>query len=107
MAAKLIKEFSAIRSALQPDDPEVGHEGQNLEKARQLADAYVEAHPDEFEKYHGMDITELVAAVDVYRQAGMLHDMWHVDTWMLHEFEPQQIGAVSAAAHRRPHGDGK
>jgi hypothetical protein len=92
----MIKELEAIRTAVAPDDADAGHDGQDMDKARKLADAYVKAHPDEFTKFDGKSIPELVAAVDVFRAAGMDHDQWLVETWLLHTFEPQNIGGETA-----------
>lgn len=81
-------EFAAIADAM---DKKTG-KGRDADKARQLADAYVAANPAEFSGYEDKTQPELVASVDVFRAAGFDDDLWRVKTWLLHRFEPQNIG---------------
>lgn len=92
----MIKELEAIRDAIAPTDPEVGHEGQDRPAAELLADAYVAAHPEDFAKFAEMSIVQLVEQVDKLRQLGWEQDVWLVEAWLLHKFEPQTIGGVTA-----------
>lgn len=89
-------EFAAIADAM---DKKTGG-GRDAAKARQLADAYVAANPGEFSSYEGKSERELVQAVDVFRAAGMDDDMWRVKTWLLHQFEPQNIGGEAQSRVR-------
>ena len=70
------------------------------ESARELADAYVAAHPDQFTSLEAMSLEQCVQAVDVFRQAGMADEQWRVETWLLHRFEPQNIGGAAQAKVR-------
>lgn len=69
---------------------------------RAHADAYVSAHPEMAASYSAMTIEQLVQAVDVFRAANMEYDLWRVEAWLLHRFEPQQIGGPAQAVVRTP-----
>lgn len=71
-----------------------------LDKVRELADAYVSEHPDEFKELSTLDIEQLVQAVDVFRQAGLKESLLRVETWLWHHFEPQNIGGTHSATVR-------
>lgn len=71
------------------------------ESARQMADAYVEAHPEQFEPYEALGLEELVNLVSIFRSQGMEESQWRVETWLLHRFEPQQIGGTYRATVRQ------
>lgn len=86
-------ELEAIKDAATPDNPDTG-EGMDLETARNLADAYVAANPDQFEKYATMTVVDLANAVTLLREAGLVEDQWMAETWLLHRYEPQNIGGV-------------
>lgn len=62
--------------------------------ARSLADTYVSSHPEEFTGYAEMEIEQLTGAIDAFREAGMAEEVQKVETWLLHRFEPQNIGGV-------------
>jgi hypothetical protein len=47
-----------------------------------------------------MSLEECVNAVSVFRQAGMAEEQWRVETWLLHRFEPQNIGGPVKAKVR-------
>jgi hypothetical protein len=68
--------------------------------ARELADAYVEAHPELFVSLREMTLEQCVAAVDVFRGAGMETELWNTEAWLLHRFEPQNIGGKAEAQVR-------
>lgn len=83
-------ELAAIRDAL---GSETG-EGMDVDLARSLANDYVAAHPGEFTEIATKTLEECVAAVDVFREAGMPNEQWRIETWVLHRWKPQNIGAV-------------
>ncbi|EUA24053.1 hypothetical protein I552_10267 [Mycobacterium xenopi 3993] len=66
----------------------------------QLADEYVANHSAEFAAFPSMTVQQLVEAVDVFRAANMLEDQWRVETWLLHRFEPQNIGGQHSPSPR-------
>lgn len=74
--------------------------GRNELLARALADDYVEANPGLFTELESMSIHELVHAVEVFRDAGMVDEQWRVETWLLHRFNPQDIGGPASATVR-------
>lgn len=88
-------ELEAIRDAW---DKNTG-DGRD-ESARELADEYVVAHEDQFASLKNMTLDQCVQAVDVFRQAGMEEEQWRVETWLLHRYEPQNIGGVADAKVR-------
>lgn len=94
----LDNELQAIRDEM---DKEVGN-GRDQAKAVELADAYVEAHPDLFSALADMSIGDLVNAVDVFRSAKMEQDQWRIETYLLHKFKPQKIGGAVEAEVRFP-----
>lgn len=81
-------EFEAIKDAM---DKKTGN-GRDRQAAVALADAYVAANPNEFTGYEDKSISQLVQSLDVFRAADFEDDMWRVKTWLLHRFEPQNIG---------------
>lgn len=84
-------ELQAIKDAV---DAEVG-DGSDFDHARDLADSFVEANPDKFAEYQDHDIPALVKMVDVFREAGLEDSQWAVEAWLLHRFEPQNIGGTN------------
>ena len=66
----------------------------DYEGARSLADDYVAAHPEEFSGYISLDVPALAAAVDTFRETGMAEEVQRIETWLLHKYEPQQVGGV-------------
>jgi hypothetical protein len=91
-------ELKAIKDAV---DAEVG-DGADFDSARSLADAYVQANPDEFKELADKGIPELVRAVDALRAGGLEESQWRVEAWLLHRFEPQNIGGASQPTVRIP-----
>jgi hypothetical protein len=71
------------------------------EAVRQLADDYVAANPAEFTELEKLDLPQLVTAVDVFRAAGLVESKQRVETWLWHNFEPQNIGGEAAAQVRK------
>lgn len=94
-------------------DNETG-EGRDMDAARAAADAYVAANPDTFARYETMSLETCVATIDAYRSAaevfrerGLDDDAIEpeankllVDVWLLHHFQPQQIGGSAAPVVR-------
>lgn len=70
------------------------------EGLRRAADEYVAAHPEEFTQFEGKTLESLVKAVDVFRAAGFDEEQLRVETWLLHHFEPQNIGGVATVTVR-------
>lgn len=96
-------ELEAIREAWDPGDIDhPGGENRDEERTRNLADKYVKAHPEQFEKLQEKSHDELVRAIDVYRAAGMDDDEWLVQAWLFHKFEPQNIGGIAEVTVRMP-----
>lgn len=85
------QELQAIRDTW---DKDVG-EGRDEAQARALADEYVSNHPEYFTELSSKSVHELVRAVEVFREAGMEDEQWRVEAWLLHNYEPQQIGGVA------------
>lgn len=90
-------ELQAIRDAM---DNTNGN--RDITQAVALADTYVSEHPDQFTSLTEMPIEQCVAAVDVFRAAGMEDDQWRVEAWLLHRYEPQTIGGPVTAKIRIP-----
>lgn len=93
-------DLAAIRDEM---DKTVG-DGRDIDTARTLADTYVDAHPELFAFLSGMSIEALVASIDVYRAEGMEQEQWLVETWLLHRFDPQNIGGPVEAKVRITNG---
>jgi hypothetical protein len=69
-------------------------EAENFDSARTLSDAYVASNADLFTDEAAMSIAECVTAVDAFRAAGMDTNLWQMEAWLLHHFEPQSIGGT-------------
>lgn len=72
----------------------------DAEAVRAAADTYVAAHAEEFSEYADKTIPDLVASVDVFRAAGWLDKVRHIDVWLWHHFEPQNIGGEAVVQVR-------
>lgn len=72
----------------------------DLEAARALADEYVAANESEFTELATRTIEQLVKAVDVFREAELVDSQHKVEVWLLHHYEPQNIGGPAEAAVR-------
>lgn len=80
-------------------------EGGDLDSARTLSDAYVDANADVFTGWESKSVdgeTGLVANCDVYRAAGRDDDLWQTEAWLLHRFLPQNIGGAAVVQIRVP-----
>jgi hypothetical protein len=84
-------ELQAIRDAL---------DGQDFDTARTLADEYVAANPNDFTTLTDLSLEECVKAVDVFRDAGMLDNQFQIEAWLLHKWEPQNIGGAAQPSLR-------
>lgn len=86
------------------------------ENARAMADAYVAAHPELFATLANMTLEECVQSLSAFRQAAMNpaemlalkqlgidpeESQWNVEAWLLHRFEPQNIGGPAQVRVRR------
>lgn len=87
-------ELTALKEAM---------DGLDFVTARELATAYVAAHPDEFAEYSAMAesaeteqaaIQSVVHAVEVFRAAGLLESQYRAEAWHLHTWDPQDIGGA-------------
>src|SRR5665213_429097 len=96
------QELQALKAAMDAMD---------FDTARELATAYVNAHPDEFTEYAALTesaesdqkaIEAVVADVEHYRSQGRLESQYRAEAWHLHTWEPQQIG-VTVGPQRRAH----
>jgi hypothetical protein len=92
------QELRAIRDAW---DKDLGG-GREEKHTREMCDRYVAAHPEQFEKLRTMTLDELVQSVSVFRAAGWEEEQWLVEVWLLHHFEPQNIGGTVEARVRLP-----
>lgn len=63
-------------------------------RAREMAEAYVAAHPELVDKFGDLTIPELVALVDLARKEQVEAERIAIDIWLLVEFEPQRIGGL-------------
>ena len=85
------KEFAAIKDAM---DKKTG-DGRDHDKAIALADKYVKAHPEEFAEMQNLTLEQCVKNVETFRETGQ--DDWEMrfEVWLLHHFEPQNIGGAA------------
>lgn len=82
------KELEAVKDAM---DKSTG-DGRDRDKAVQLADAYVAAHPETFAGLDKFDLPLLVELVSQKRNAGDAQGEWELEAWLLHAYLPQEIG---------------
>lgn len=77
-----------IRDAWDKDiDP-----GREEERTREVADAYVKKHPDEFAELEEKSQAECVESLEAFRAAGLEDGEWRVQAWLFHRYQPQNIG---------------
>ncbi len=91
-------ELEAIKEAW---DKNTG-KGRDHDTARALADAYVAAHPEQFEQLKNLTIKQVVEAVDTFRRGHLEEQQWLAEVWQIHHFEPQNIGGEYQATVRIP-----
>lgn len=88
--------LDAIRDAMDKST----NGGRDIDTARTLADEYVATNPSQYTELSTKTLDECVAAVDVFRAAGMTDEQWKVEAWLLHKFESQNIGAKAVPVMR-------
>jgi hypothetical protein len=91
-------ELEAIRDSW---SKETG-DGRDEDGTRAACDAYVAAHPERFTNLSTLTLEECVKSLSVFREAGFEESQWEVEVWLLHHFEPQQIGGPMEARVRLP-----
>jgi hypothetical protein len=91
-------DLEAIRDAM---DPDIGG-GRDADQARTLSDTYITDHPAEFGMLETMTLESCVAAVDLFRDTGDEASRLRVETWLLHRWEPRQIGGNVEPTLRTP-----
>lgn len=74
------------------------------DKVRKLADAYVAKNKSEYAGWENIPLEVLVGMVDQHRDNGDDAKQWKVEAWLLHQFEPQNIGGPAEAKVRFPNG---
>lgn len=89
-------DLAAVKDAM---DKSTG-DGRDYDKACKLADAYVAKHPEQFGQFRDLSIEDCVRAVDVFRDANMVEDQWRVEAWILHSWEPLNVGGGFQAQAR-------
>lgn len=77
-------------------------DGRDEEGTRAMADAYVAGHADEYAGFDNIPLDVLVTMESDARNRGDLDETWKIETWLLHRFEPQNIGGVYQAQVRLP-----
>lgn len=65
-----------------------------------MADEYVQSHPEVYADFEDKDIHECVKAVETFRDAGLEEHMWQAQVWIFHKFEFQNIGGEAQAQIR-------
>lgn len=91
-------ELEAVRESW---DKNTG-DGRDEAGTRALADAYVAAHPELFTELADMTVEQCAESVSLFRAAGLEESQWRVEVWLLHRFEPQQIGGTYQPTVRIP-----
>jgi hypothetical protein len=64
------------------------------DKVRGLADKHVKANASEYAGWENLSLEALVKTVDEARAAGDEEKLWKVEAYLLHKFEPQNIGGT-------------
>lgn len=96
--AGITREMAAIKDAM---DKKTG-DGRDHAKAVELADKYVAKHPDDFKEMEGLTIEQCVQEVEHYRNVGREDKEQLFEIWLLHHFEPQNIGGTAEPKVRKP-----
>lgn len=99
-------DLKAIRDGWDPGDQHTKNTNAKRDpaKVRKLADKYVSAHSDVFKGWDALPIEVCVQMVDKYRADGDEEKQWQVEAWLLHHFEPQNIGGTYEATVRITNG---
>lgn len=73
-----------------------GNEGRLAEEMQSLCDAYVAAHPEQFDpaqvSFTNLSKDEVVEALTVFRSAGFEEEQWKLEVWQWHHWERDNIG---------------
>lgn len=91
-------ELEAVKDAM---DKATG-DGRDRDKAVELSDAYVAAHPEKYAGLDKFDLPLLVQLVSEKRTAGDEQGQWELEAYLLHKFLPQNIGGEYKAEVRLP-----
>lgn len=110
-------DLEAIRDAW---DKNTG-DGRDDSRTRELVDAYVEDNPEKFLALQNVTLEQCVSAIDLFRddpdnsftpvlKVALFGDsdvdletcQWLVEVWLLHKWDPQNIGGVAAPTVRVP-----
>lgn len=67
-------------------------DGRDENLARTLADEWVDANPEWVAINGDRTVEQFCDAIGVYRDAGNKEEVWKIEAWLLHRYEPQQIG---------------
>lgn len=91
-------EFDAFLDAI---DKQTG-DGRDLDRAREISDAYIAAHPAEFTDFVGLKTQDLTDSAAVLNAAGPAHrkQAIRVEMWVRSNIEPQEIGGQVEATRR-------
>lgn len=90
------EQLEAIKDAMAKDTGE----GRDHGLAVELADAYVDAHPDLYAGLDKVSLPVLVKVVEEHRNNGRDEDAWNIEAWLLHQYAPQNIGGEYTAEVR-------
>lgn len=100
-AAAEVSSFDAFNEAISKDTGD----GRDLAKAREIAEAYIVANPEQFSDYVNMSEHDLAEAATVFSAAaekapGMSDAVTRLEMWVRAKFEPQEIGGQVSAVRR-------
>lgn len=90
-------ELEAIKNAWDNTD---GNRDEQL--ARDLSDALVASNPELFNDIQHKSLEQLATDIDIFRAAEMEDQVWLIEAWCLHRFEPQNIGGTYQPQVRVP-----
>jgi hypothetical protein len=94
-------ELEAIKDAWDNSD---GNRDEAL--ARSLSDAFVENNPHLFDSISAKSLEQLCSDIDAFRAADMETEVWLIEAWCLHRYEPQIIGGTYQPKVRVPGNEG-
>lgn len=92
-------EVSAFDEFLDAVSKETG-DGRDLDLAREIAEEYIVAHPEQFIDYKDLTEHELADAATALNAAGLTTAVTRLEMWVRAKFEPQEIGGQVAATRR-------
>lgn len=73
---------------------------QNDKKIVAMADEYVANHPEIYDSFQDVSLEDCIAVLESFRAGGMEDKQWEIEIWILHHWEPQQIGGPVTATVR-------